>query len=115
MASRVLHTKIERWPLETPFRFTGHTWTAIEVLFAAVEEDGHIGCGEAAGVYFLNEKPSVMLNDIEAARAAIESGIDRAELKKILRPGGARNAVDCALWDLEAKLSGQPAWQLAGL
>jgi L-Ala-D/L-Glu epimerase len=56
-----------------------------------------------------------MLAAIEAARAAIEQGIDRPALQKLLPPGGARNAVDCALWELDARRSGATVWELAGL
>jgi len=55
------------------------------------------------------------VKQIEAVRARIEAGIDRESLQRLLPTGGARNAVDCALWDLEAKLTGRPAWQIAGL
>ncbi len=50
-----------------------------------------------------------------SARAELEAGADRAALQSLLPPGGARNALDCALWDLEARIAGQPAWRLAGL
>ncbi len=56
-----------------------------------------------------------MVAAIEANRAAIEAGIDREALQHLLPPGGARNALDCALWDLEAHRSGKPVWQLAGV
>jgi L-alanine-DL-glutamate epimerase-like enolase superfamily enzyme len=56
-----------------------------------------------------------MLAAIEAHRAAIERGIDRAALQRLLPPGGARNALDCALWELEAQRTGKPVWALAGL
>jgi L-alanine-DL-glutamate epimerase-like enolase superfamily enzyme len=56
-----------------------------------------------------------MVTQIEAARTGIESGIDREALRRLMPAGGARNAVDCALWDLEARLSGTPAWKIAGL
>ena len=73
------------------------------------------GVGEASGVYYLGDTAQTMLADIEAARTAIEAGIDRAALQKLLPPGGARNAVDCALWELEAHRLGVAVWELAGL
>src|SRR3546814_16833321 len=51
----------------------------------------------------------------EAVRAAIEDGPSREALRSILPPGGARNAIDCALWELEAARAGKPVWQLAGV
>lgn len=110
-----LRIDIEQWPLKAPFRFSGHLWRHIDVLLVSLERDGHVGRGEAAGVYFWNETPSSMRRQLGAARARIESGITRSDLQKLLPAGGARNALDCALWDLEAKLSGHAAWQTAGL
>src|SRR3546814_8451117 len=56
-----------------------------------------------------------MRGAIEAVRAAIEDGPSREALRSILPPGGARNAIDCALWELEAARAGKPVWQLAGV
>jgi L-alanine-DL-glutamate epimerase-like enolase superfamily enzyme len=56
-----------------------------------------------------------MIEEIEAVRPQIEAGIERHALQSLLSPGGARNALDCALWDLASKLTGTPAWRLAGL
>jgi L-Ala-D/L-Glu epimerase len=110
-----LHTEIEKWPLVAPFRISGYTWESVEVLLVRLEKEGHTGRGEAAGVYYKNDKPASMLKQIEAVRATIEAGISREAAQKLLPAGGARNALDCALWDLEAKLSGRRAWQIAGL
>jgi L-alanine-DL-glutamate epimerase-like enolase superfamily enzyme len=110
-----LHMKIERWPLSSPFRISGYVWEAIEVLWLGLEEAGKLGQSEAAGVYFLDDTPATMLQQIEAQRARIEAGVDRDHVQKMFPPGGARNALDCALWDLEAKITGQPAWRIAGL
>jgi L-alanine-DL-glutamate epimerase-like enolase superfamily enzyme len=71
--------------------------------------------GEAAGVYYHHEDPRSMRTQIEELRSAIEAGPSREQLREILPPGGARNAIDCALWDLEAKERGVPAWHIAGL
>jgi L-alanine-DL-glutamate epimerase-like enolase superfamily enzyme len=108
-----LHIEVEQWPLTTPFRITGFTWEFVDVLLVRLERDGHVGQGEAAGVYYKNDKPPSMLEQIESLRTTIEAGIDRDRAQSLLPPGGARNALDCALWDLEAKLSGRPAWQIA--
>jgi L-alanine-DL-glutamate epimerase-like enolase superfamily enzyme len=77
--------------------------------------DGYVGQGEAAGVYYKNDKPAAMLGQIESLRRTIEAGIGRDRVQSLLPPGGARNALDCALWDFEAKLSGRAAWQIEGL
>ena len=73
------------------------------------------GRGEAAGVYYLNDTTDRMLATIEAHRDAIECGLTRAELRSLLPPGGARNALDCALWELESRRARTPVWQLAGV
>src|SRR5260370_10933911 len=113
MGCLTLRTQIERWPLVAPFRITGYTWEAVDVLVVSLGIDGHVGCGEAHGVYYRNDNPASMIKQIESLRTTIEAGIDRESLQSMLPPGGARNALDCALWDLEAKLSGRPAWQVA--
>jgi L-Ala-D/L-Glu epimerase len=110
-----LHTEIEHWPLTSPFRITGHTWELLDVLVVRLERDGYVGRGEAAGVYYRNDMPASMRSQIESVRPRIESGLTCQGLQRLLPPGGARNALDCALWDLEAKLTGGPAWAIAGL
>jgi L-alanine-DL-glutamate epimerase-like enolase superfamily enzyme len=110
-----LRTELEKWPLRIPFRITGYTWEYIKVVLVSLEKDGQVGRGEAAGVYYRNDKPASMLTQIETLRSTIEAGISREALQQLLPAGGARNALDCALWDLQAKLSGRRAWQLAGL
>lgn len=107
-----LRIDLEVWPLERPFRITGYTFEAIEVLVVNLERAGCVGRGEAAGVYYMNDTPASMKDQLEQLRPAIERGISRESLLEMLPPGGARNALDCALWDLEAKLSGRPVWDL---
>jgi L-alanine-DL-glutamate epimerase-like enolase superfamily enzyme len=66
-------------------------------------------------VFYLDDDAPHIQGAIETVRAAIERGIDREALRGLLPPGGARNALDCALWDLEAQRRSRPAWALAGL
>lgn len=110
-----LHLSIEKWPLKEPFRITGYTMEASEVLVVNLHRDGLVGRGEAAGVFYKNDAPVAMAREVEALRPQIESGIDRLSLQRLMPRGGARNALDCALWDLEAKLTGRPAWQIADM
>ncbi|MGH7025511.1 MAG: dipeptide epimerase [Caulobacteraceae bacterium] len=110
-----LETAIETWPMKAPFRITGHTFTDADILVVSLSDGANTGRGEAAGVYYRGETPPGILAEIEAARGAIEAGPTRQALRDILSPGGARNAVDCALWALEAARAGRPVWQLAGL
>jgi L-Ala-D/L-Glu epimerase len=111
-----LRVDIEKFPLKEPFRITGHTMVDTDVVVVTLEKGGQQGRGEASGVYYRkgDDAPGVV-QQIEAVRARIEAGIDREALQRILPIGGARNAVDCACWDLEAKLTGKSAWQIAGL
>lgn len=113
--SMELTTAIESRPMRVPFRITGYTFTGFDALVVHLRQGGYSGRGEAQGVYYHGETPATMLEQIEGVRELIECGISRKELLTRLPPGGARNAVDCALWDLEAKRSGLPVWQLAGL
>ena len=110
-----LSAEIERWPLTEPFRISGFTWEALEVLTVTVECEGCVGRGEGAGVYYRGDVPAEMLRQIESARTTIEAGVSRESIQPLLPAGGARNALDCALWDLEAKLRRKPAWEIAGM
>jgi len=111
-----LHVAIETFSLKQPFHITGHTMVDTDVVTITLEKGGHTGRGEASGVYYrMHDDAPGIVKQIEAVRTRIEAGIDRESLQDLLPTGGARNAVDCALWDLEAKLTGRPAWLMAGL
>jgi L-Ala-D/L-Glu epimerase len=111
-----LRVSLEKFPLKEPFHITGHTLVNTDVVTVELEKDGHTGRGEAAGVYYRKfDDVASNMRQIEAVRPRIEIGIDRDSLQRLLPTGGARNAVDCALWDMEAKLTGRAAWQIAGL
>jgi L-alanine-DL-glutamate epimerase-like enolase superfamily enzyme len=110
-----MHVEIEKWPLKIPFCITGHTTIEVDIVVVTLKQRNCIGRGEAAGVYYRGDDVPCMVKQIEGARLLVEEGIDRESLRQLLPPGGARNAIDCALWDLEAKVSGRPAWEIAGL
>jgi L-alanine-DL-glutamate epimerase-like enolase superfamily enzyme len=115
-ASLTLRVAVEKFPLKEPFHITGHTMVDADVVTVELEQDGHVGRGEASGVYYhQSDDPANNARQIEAVRPRIEAGMDRESLQHLLPAGGARNAVDCALWDLEAKRTGRSAWQIAGL
>jgi L-alanine-DL-glutamate epimerase-like enolase superfamily enzyme len=107
--------RLERWRYKHPFRITGYDWTESEVLYVELERGGVRGRGECSGVYYKGDSPEHCLSEVERVRADLERGVDRNELLNLLPAGGARNAIDCALWDLEAKEQQRPVWQLAGL
>lgn len=101
--------------LAQPFRIAGYVFDTADVLVVELDDGHHRGRGEAAGVYYTGDDLAHMRAAIERGRGEIEAGPTRAALRSILPPGGARNAVDAALWELEAARSGRPVWSLAGL
>ena len=110
-----LRMDVEHWPMKAPFHITGYTFTDIGALTVSLDQGGMVGRGEALGVYYHQETPESMQAQIEALRETIEAGVTRQDLLRLLPAGGARNAIDCALWDLEAKRGGRPVWALAGV
>src|SRR5579862_394800 len=110
-----LRVDVEKWPLKAPFRITGYTMLDCELVVVTLMQGELQGRGEAEGVYYRGDDVAAMVKNIEAVRSRIEAGIDRESLQRLLPPGGARNALDCALWDLDAHRTGKSAWQLAGL
>lgn len=105
----------EPLPLSAPFRIAGHVFEAMPATVVTLRDGAHVGRGEAAGVYYNNDHPETMIATLEALRPRIEAGLDRETLRTLLPAGGARNALDCALWELESQRSGMPVWKLAGL
>lgn len=106
----------ERWSLEEPFEIAGQTMVDLPLLVVELTDcNGTVGRGEAAGVDYDGETPSSMRQQIESVVAHLKTDTTTTELASLLPRGGARNAVDCALWDLQAKRSGVPAWVSAGL
>lgn len=110
-----LRLSLERFPYLKPFRISGHSFTETEVLVAEISDGTHTGRGEGAGAYYLGDDVVRMMAQVESVRAAIEAGATREDLQTLLPTGGARNAVDCAYWELEAKQQDKPVWELAGL
>ncbi|HKX54782.1 MAG TPA: dipeptide epimerase, partial [Xanthomonadales bacterium] len=113
--TRKLQVSVAPWELKQAFKITGHVFVAPDLVQVAITENGFTGHGEGAGVYYLAESGTSMLAQIESVRQDIEQGADRHTLRQLLPHGGARNALDCALWDLEAKQSGKSIWELTGI
>ena len=115
MSALRLRVEVQKLRLSAPFRISGFVFEELDVVVVTLDDGSHRGRGEAAGVYYLGDTAQTMVVEIEAARDTIERGIERSTLQRLLPPGGARNAVDCALWELEAQRAGVAVWQLAGL
>ena len=113
--TRKLVSRTESWRLKKPFKISRQTFTHAEVVYCEIHDGPHAGRGEAAGISYKGETVATILADLENVRADVEGGIDRDGLQGLMKPGGARNALDCALWDLEAKKSGKSVWQLVGI
>lgn len=112
---RTVCVRREIWRMRAPFKITGHVFTELDALIVELSEAGRTGRGEAAGVYYLNDLTEDAVDQVAAIVPELEHSLDRAGLQRLLPPGGARNAVDCALWDLECKLTGKPIWERTGL
>jgi len=115
MATLQMHVAVEHVELAAPFRISGFVFERQEIVVVTLSDGALRGRGEASGVYYLGDDAKKMVAAIEACRAEIERGAGRESLQHLLPPGGARNAVDCALWELDAIRSGRSVWQLAGL
>lgn len=110
---RTLSARAQAWKLKEPFAISRGVRSEAHTLVVELSESGKTGRGEACGVPYHGETPETMRVLVEQARAAIEAGCDRRQLLDVLPAGGARHAVDAALWDLEAKLTGVPVWRRA--
>src|SRR6267143_2067888 len=103
----------QSWPLDKPFRISRGTRTEARVVVVTVADGRHFGRGEAAPIRRYNQSPGSVLTQIESIKS--RQSLDRQQIQKLLPAGAARNALDCALWDLEAKISGKRAWELANV
>ncbi|WP_332771981.1 N-acetyl-D-Glu racemase DgcA [Phenylobacterium sp.] len=112
---RRLSLRDERWPTRDAFVIARGAKTEAHVIVVEIAQNGAVGRGEAVPYARYGQTMAGELERVETLREAVEHGASRTELQDLAPAGAARNALDCALWDLEAKLSGTPAWALAGL
>ncbi len=112
---RQITCTLETWPYREPFVITGRTMTQSELLLVTITEDGFTGRGESAGVFYLDDRGEKMRQQAEAMMTKVAQGATREDLLSLMPAGGARNAIDCALWDLEAKKTGKTIWELLDL
>ena len=112
---RALSVSVERWPIRGGFTISRGSKQEAVVVVATISDGAHQGRGECLSYARYGESVEGVVQAIEVCAPAIGQGLDRVGLQDLLSAGAARNAVDCALWDLEAKRSGRSVAELAGL
>jgi len=111
-----LEVRHESWPLARAFTISRGAKTSAETVIATLYGDGIAGRGECVPYQRYGESVASVMAALEALAPGLAAGrLDRESLQEALPPGAARNALDCALWDFEAKRAGVPVWELAGL
>jgi len=110
-----LQCAVEHFPIAGEFTISRGSKTVASVVTCTIETGGMRGMGECVPYGRYGETIDGVMAEIEAARRLVESGTDRQALRKTMKSGAARNAIDCALWDLEAKTRGEPAYVIAGM
>jgi L-Ala-D/L-Glu epimerase len=110
-----LSVRIERWPLAGAFTISRGSKTEAVVVVAELSDGIHRGRGESVPYARYGETPDGIVAAIEAMRPALQRGLDRTALQRAMPAGAARNALDCAYWDVNAKQTGRRAYDLAGI
>lgn len=105
----------EKWTLRKPFAIARGTATDVTVVMVELKGAGHTGRGECCPVAHYGESTQSVLQAIETMLTALRSGAEWDRVHDTFPAGAARNAVDCAIWDLRAKQSGRPVWALLGM
>jgi len=113
--SRSFAIRAETWPVKGRFAISRGTTTAVDLVLVELGADGHRGRGECRPYRRYGETVDGVIAALETLRGPVEQGLERSELQELMPAGAARNALDCALWDMAAKASGTPVWTLAGL
>ncbi len=113
MTGLLIEAREEIWPLKQPFRISRGSRTEARVVVVRVSDGPYTGRGEAVPITRYDQSCASVLAQIESMKGLLS--LDRQQIQKLLPPGAARNALDCALWDLEAKVSGKRAWELANV
>ncbi|MBP2227114.1 L-alanine-DL-glutamate epimerase-like enolase superfamily enzyme [Azospirillum agricola] len=115
MSAPRLTVRRESFPIRGSFRISRGAKTEAAVVVAEVGDGNHRGWGECVPYARYGESVEGVVAALETMADAVAGGLDRAGLAAAMPAGAARNALDCALWDLEAKRSGIPVWRAAGL
>jgi L-alanine-DL-glutamate epimerase-like enolase superfamily enzyme len=112
---RQLKVEHQSWWLAGKFAISRGSRTTSEIVIAEITDGEHIGRAECMPYARYDETVEGVVAEIRGFADQLAGGLDRAALQEALPAGAARNALDCALWDLEAKQTGTPVWKLAGL
>ena len=110
-----LTARIETWPVAGSFVIARGAKTHVDTVLVELSDGAHVGRGEATAIYYHGESAATVVDQAQAMATELAAGIGRTDLLRKMPHGAARNAIDCAMWDLEAKRSGRPVWTLAGL
>lgn len=113
--ARTLDARVERFAVRGSFIIARGAKTHVDVVVATVGDGTYIGRGEATAIYYRSETAETVVAAVLAQGDAVAAGASRADLLTLMPAGAARNALDAALWDLEAKASGQRVWQRLAL
>jgi L-Ala-D/L-Glu epimerase len=113
--AQTLSIRVETWPIAGRFTIARGSRTEAQVVVAEVTGNGHTGRGECVPYARYGESTDSVKAALESVSGEIAKGLRREDLQRLMKPGAARNALDCALWDLEAKTAGRRAWDLIGL
>jgi L-Ala-D/L-Glu epimerase / N-acetyl-D-glutamate racemase len=108
-----IEAREEIWPLKEVFRISRGSRTEAQVVVVTLSDGEQVGRGEAVPIKRYKQSTASVLAEIESVKS--QKNLDRDKLHELLSPGATRNALDCALWDLEAKRSGKRVWELANI
>ncbi len=114
-AAARLNVRRDSWPLAKPFTISRGSKTVAEVVVAEISDGALRGRGEGVPYARYGETIDGVVAALAAMSETVAGGLDRAALQDAMAPGAARNALDVALWDLEAKQTGSSVWALAGI
>lgn len=105
----------ESWPLAEVFTISRGSKTTANVVVVELRDDDHVGRGECVPYARYGETVDGVISDLSDLSSALAGGMSRQDVQSVLKPGAARNALDCAFWDLDAKRNKSTVWELAGL
>lgn len=111
---RLVAANVERWPVAGAFTISRGAKTHVDVVVCTISDGTHVGRGEGSPIYYHDETAQGCQAAIERVCGSADA-FNREALRTMMPPGAARNALDCALWDLEAQRAGRPVWQIASL